>query len=549
LALSPAVGIAPRRMWKEMTRLLVVLMGFMGAGKTTIGYLLAEKLGLPFVDIDILIEHRTRRRVVDIFADDGEEYFRRLEHETIVETLSGPAAVVALGGGAVEHPATRVALEAVMGVHLEVSYEEAMLRIGKDSLRPMMRRPDIGDIYKRRLPIYEGAAKLAVRTDTLRPEEIVLDLLGHLVAPRSVPPGSRSVLVAPMGGAHQVHIGAAIASELDSLLPRASSIGRCFVVSAGGDRAPADALVARLGDLAGYEPSRFDVPVGESANHFAVVEQLSTWLAASEARRDDLLIGVGGEDVCYLTGFVASTYNRGMPLALVPTTLHGQADAAIGGKNGIRLSEGGNLSGTIHQPVVVVSDVELSAQRRGYGYRTGLAEMAKHAIIADPALLDALEEQAELVVRGDLEVLVDLLARSTAVKAAIVTADQREQGERIQLNYGHTFGRAFERLLPPGPDRHGDSVALGMVAAGYLAARLDRIDRSVVEVHRRVLGRLGLSTRLSVSPEEMDDAWRRSRRAASEPRFVLLNGAGVAEGRLTADRDQLAGALADLAAG
>jgi len=205
--------------------LLIVLMGFMGAGKTTIGYLLAEKLGLPFVDVDILIEHRTRRRVVDIFAEDGEAAFRRMEHETIVETLSGPAAVVALGGGAVEHPGTRQALDSVTGVHLEVSYEEALLRIGRDDLRPMMQRPDIGEIYRRRLPVYHGAAKLAVRTDGRRPEDIVLGLLELLVAPRSVPPGSRSVLVAPMGGAHQVHIGAGIATDLAALLPRATSVG------------------------------------------------------------------------------------------------------------------------------------------------------------------------------------------------------------------------------------------------------------------------------------------------------------------------------------
>ena len=529
--------------------MLIVLMGFMGAGKTTIGDLLAEKLGLPFVDIDILIEHRTRRRVVDIFAEDGEAAFRRMEHETIVETLAGPPAVIALGGGAVEHPGTRQALEAVTGVHLEVSYEEALLRIGKDDLRPMMRRPDIGEIYQRRLPVYHGVAKLAVRTDGRRPEDIVLGLLELLVAPRSVPAGSRSVLVAPMGGAHQVHIGGGIATELAALLPRATSVGRCFVVSTGGDRAPADALVARLREDRGPEPAQLDLAASAPTDGFAAVEQLSQWLAEREASRDDLLVGVGGEDACYLAGFVAATYNRGMPLALVPTTLHGQADAAVGGKNGVRLPSGGNLSGTIHQPVVVVSDVELAVEHRDDGFRTGLAEVAKHAVIADPDLLDLLEERAEQAVGGDVDVLVDLLARSTAVKAAIVTADQREQGERIQLHYGHTFGRAFEQLLPPGPDRHGHAVSLGMVAAGFLSARLGRIDRSLIERHRRVLDRLGLPTRLSVTLDEMDVAWRRSRRAAGEPRFVLLNGAGVAEGRIPAGRDELVGALADLAAG
>ncbi len=528
--------------------MLVVLMGFMGAGKTTIGYLLAEKLGLPFVDIDILIEHRTRRRVVDIFAEDGEVAFRQMEHDTIVEALGGPPAVVALGGGAVEHSGTRDALAGVMGIHLEVSYEEALLRIGKDALRPMMRRPDIGEIYERRLPVYHDAAKLAVRTDGRRPEDIVLELLEHLVAPRSVPAGSRSVLVAPMGGAHKVHIGGGIATQLAWLLPQASSTGRCFVVSAGADRSAAEALVRHLADDTDQEPAHVDVPAGESANPFAVVEQLSQWLAASESRRDDLLVGVGDEDLCYLTGFVAAIYNRGMPLALLPTTLHGQADAAIGGKNGVHLPGGGNLSGTIHQPVVVVNDVDLAVAHRGHGFRTGLAEVAKHAIIADQVLLAALEHRSERAVEGDVDVLVDLLARSTAVKAAIVTADQREQGERVQLHYGHTFGRAFEQLLPPGPDRHGDAVSLGMVAAGFLAAHLGRIDLSVVELHRRVLGALGLPTRLAVSLEEMERAWRRSRRAGSELRFVLLNAAGVAEGNVGAAPNQVAAALADLAA-
>lgn len=529
--------------------MLVVLMGFMGAGKTTIGYLLAEKLGLPFVDIDILIEHRTRRRVVDIFAEDGEAAFRDMEHATIVEALGGPPAVVALGGGAVEHCGTRDALKSVTGIHLEVSYDEALLRIGNDALRPMMRRPDIGQIYERRLPIYHDAAKLAVRTDGRRPEDIVLDLLDQLVAPRSVPSGSRSVLVAPMGGAHKVHIGGGIATQLASLLPQASPPGRCFVVSTTTDGRTADALVRELADATEGEPAHVEVPAGQSASPLAVVEQLSQWLAASEARRDDLVVGVGDEDLCYLTGFVAATYNRGMPLALLPTTLHGQADAAIGGKNGVRLPGGGNLSGTIHQPVVVVSDVQLAVAHRSHGFRTGLAEVAKHAIIGDPSLLATLEERSEQAVQGDVAVLVDLLARSTAVKAAIVTADQREQGERIQLHYGHTFGRAFEQLLAPGPDRHGDAVSLGMVAAGLLAAQLGRIDRSVVEVHRRVLGALGLPTRLAVPLDEMEDAWRRSRRGASEPRFVLLNAAGVAEGNVVARPDRVAAALADLAAG
>ncbi|MGC8511952.1 MAG: shikimate kinase [Acidimicrobiales bacterium] len=160
--------------------MIVVLMGFMGAGKTTVGCMLAEKLGLPFVDIDILVEQRSGRRVRDIFSEDGETEFRRLEHETIVEVLSGTDAVVALGGGAVEHPGTREALRSATAVHLEVSYEEALLRIGNDDLRPMMARPDIRDVYDRRLGAYSEAADFSVKTDLRRPEEVVEELAGNL---------------------------------------------------------------------------------------------------------------------------------------------------------------------------------------------------------------------------------------------------------------------------------------------------------------------------------------------------------------------------------
>ena len=120
---------------------MIVLVGFMGAGKTTIGYLLAEKLGVPFVDIDILIERVGRRSISQIFEESGEGTFRQIEHEMIVETLNGPDAVIALGGGAVEHPGTRLALDSALVVYLEVNYDEAVLRIGHDTYRPMMATP------------------------------------------------------------------------------------------------------------------------------------------------------------------------------------------------------------------------------------------------------------------------------------------------------------------------------------------------------------------------------------------------------------------------
>ena len=159
---------------------VIVLVGFMGAGKTTVGRLVAGKLGLPFTDSDFVIEDRAGKPVREIFADHGEPAFRQLEHEVIADLLGGPGSVLALGGGAAAHPGTRDLLAAVPVAYLRVSYAEAMSRVGGDSGRPMLARPDIGELYAERDPLYAAAATLTVDTDGRSPEEIALDILAAL---------------------------------------------------------------------------------------------------------------------------------------------------------------------------------------------------------------------------------------------------------------------------------------------------------------------------------------------------------------------------------
>jgi len=160
---------------------VIVLVGFMGAGKTTVGHLLSERLGLPFVDSDLVIEQRAGRPVPQIFAEDGEPAFRALEHEVIADLLDGPDLVLALGGGAAEHPATRERLATAQVVYLEVGYAEAMLRVGTDEYRPMLHRPDLDTVYRRRLGVYREVATLTVATDGRRPEAVSQDVVAQLV--------------------------------------------------------------------------------------------------------------------------------------------------------------------------------------------------------------------------------------------------------------------------------------------------------------------------------------------------------------------------------
>ncbi len=159
---------------------MIVLVGFMGAGKTTIGQLLAERLGLPFTDSDQVIEQRAGRPVAQIFAEDGEPAFRALEHQVIADLLDGPALVLALGGGAAEHPGTRERLAAAKVVYLQVGYEQALHRVGGDPSRPLLARPDLAATYQRRLPVYAGIATLTVPTDGRAPGAIGADILARL---------------------------------------------------------------------------------------------------------------------------------------------------------------------------------------------------------------------------------------------------------------------------------------------------------------------------------------------------------------------------------
>ena len=263
--------------------------------------------------------------------------------------------------------------------------------------------------------------------------------------------------------------------------------------------------------------------------------------------RDDLVIAVGGEATGDIAGFVAATFNRGMRLALVPTTLAAQADSAVGGKNAINLGLGRNLVGTIHQPVVVISDIEVACANAGRGFKAGLAEIAKHALISPSDLLGYLQGARAEVVGRDPDAVCAAATRSVEIKADIVSRDERERGDRLFLNYGHTFAHAIELVRDTTADDQGESVALGMMAAAYLAFRQGRIPESVVDQHRQLIAGLGLPVSGEFKLQDLQQAWMRDKKYRHGIRFVVLNALGRPESGVTADEATLEQVLTDLA--
>ena len=521
---------------------MIVLVGFMGAGKTTVGRTLAARLRLPFADVDASVEARAGVSIAELFERDGEAGFRRLESEVARELLQGPDGVVALGGGALGDPAIATALEWATVVWLDVSFGEAMRRVGKSTERPLLRRTDPRALYDSRRAAYERIADLTVTVDQRTAAEIAEEIAASVGAPDAS--GAARVTVELGDRSYDVVVGEGLVGRLAEITPPPPDAEKVFLVTHPElEPHAADALSSL--SSAGLKTHTLTVPVGEGSKSLASATFLLAELAELGAHRHDLVVGFGGGVVTDLAGFVASTYHRGMPIVHVATTLLAQVDAAIGGKTAVNLPQGKNLAGTFHQPRAVVCDVSILRTLPSEELAAGLAEVVKYGLIADPELLMLVEEKAREVFAGDAEVLGEIVRRSAAIKAEVVARDETEGGPRAYLNYGHTFGHAIEHVTARSavPLRHGEAVALGMMAAAYAAHELGRIDEAAVAAHRRALEAAHLPVSATFHLEDLEEAWRHDKKYRRGVRFVVLGGLGRPEAGVAVDDDTLRRAL------
>ena len=511
---------------------MIVLVGFMGAGKSTVGRLLAERTDARFVDADEHITATTGRKISEIFETEGEVAFRRIEADAIAALLADRPEVLALGGGALGDERTRAALKASdsIVVHLDVSADEAEVRVGEDAERPMLARSDLATLASERRVAYLAAADLSIPVDGRDP----VDIAGSIAQLADI----ERVDAVVAGVKRPVYVGDGSCLVLGSL-PVAREAEKVFVVSH-----PSLESIATSVSRSVSNAETLMVPEGETSKTLGGAAILYERLAASAAHRHDLIIGVGGGVVTDLAAFVASTYNRGMPVVHVPTTLLGMVDAAIGGKTGVNLPAGKNLVGTFHQPSAVICDTSVLSTLPAPEFTAGLAEVAKYGFISEPRILDILERGLAAV----QENIEDIVLTSARIKCSVVARDERESGLRETLNYGHTFAHAIEVTGGYGSIRHGEAVSLGMMAAAHLAAVLGRLDETSVDRHRGVLEAVGLPVRASLDIEELDRAWVRDKKYRGGVRFVLLSRLGHAEIGIVAPRGALIEALERLAA-
>jgi len=350
---------------------------------------------------------------------------------------------------------------------------------------------------------------------------------------------------------YDVVVGSALLRELPILL--GERVQRVAIVCPAALSATAEAIRMDL-IASGYNAIWLEVPDGEQAKISEVAEFCWGVLGQAGFTRTDAIVGVGGGATTDLAGFVAATWLRGVRYVTMPTTVLGMVDAAVGGKTGINIDAGKNLVGAFHEPAGVLCDLNALETLPHHDLVAGLAESVKCGLVRDPAILDLVLADPREATRWDSPVLREVIERSIAVKATVVSADLRERigggalGREL-LNYGHTFGHAIEQVERY-QWRHGAAISVGMVYVAELARLSGLLDDEGVALHRQILGELGLPTSYTGgSWEELLAVMRRDKKTRGDLlRFVVLRGLGHPEVLEGPDPAILSAAYAEVSA-
>ncbi|HEV7750464.1 MAG TPA: bifunctional shikimate kinase/3-dehydroquinate synthase [Baekduia sp.] len=498
---------------------LTVVIGFMGAGKTTLARELAAARGVEHVDTDALLVQRFGRSIEAVFDAEGEAAFRAAEEEVVLALLDarppGAEPVISLGGGAVLSERVQAALAGhttvLLDVGLDVAWERAAGRH-----RPLARDRDaFAALHADRHALYASLA------DAHLPQAdpgVVVRADAALRALADAPEGTRMAWAHAASGEYPVFVGRGV---LGMAVP--GRTGRAFAVT---DSSVGELHLASLRDLAGV----IEIPPGEQHKTLQTAERVWHAMVQQGVTRADHVVALGGGVVGDLAGFCASAYQRGLPIVQAPTTVVSQVDSAYGGKTGVDLPEAKNYVGAYHQPAAVLVDTQTLATLPPEEHAAGYAEVLKTALIAGGPLWD------HIAAGGDVDDATIFACART--KLAVVAADERDGGRRQVLNLGHTIGHALEVTLGYGTLRHGEAVGLGLLAALRLSDRAE-LRAQVAEL----LDDHGLPTTLegqAVDPEAIVAATRLDKKRTSQARtpFVLVRAPGdVVHGQDVADDD------------
>ena len=459
----------------------IFLYGPPGSGKSTVGKLLAQSLDIPFVDLDSEIEKSAGKTIPQIMDEQGKPAFRDQEAAALLSMTKKSPRVIAVGGGALLRDKNRrCAEENGQVIFLEANVSTLLKQLSKgENKRPLLTgdvKNKLESLLTRRDEHYKSFP-LRMKVDDQSIEQIVWKIQKLLGLFR----------VHGMGTTYDVVVQAKAIDSLGEILKSKSISGKLAVVSDSNVAPIYGERVLKPLREAGYSADLIVIPAGENFKTLDTVSSIWKSLLEHGLDRKSTIIALGGGVVGDMAGFAASTYMRGVNWVDIPTTLLSMADASLGGKTGFDLPEGKNLIGSFYPPKLVLADPQILKTLPEAELISGMAEAVKHGIISDPGLFNLCGRGLGWV-KNNLE---EIVKRAMAVKIKVIEEDPYEKDFRAALNLGHTVGHAVE-LVSRFQLRHGEAVAIGMVAEAKLAERLKVAGKGLAEAVVETLSALSL---------------------------------------------------------
>jgi shikimate kinase/3-dehydroquinate synthase len=522
----------------------IAIIGFSATGKTVIAQKVAECLNWKFIDTDDEIVKLSGKAISEIFKQDGEDKFRRLERQVLKQACHREQAVIATGGGAIVDPKNQdLLLETSVVVCLEAQPETIYQRLRHDALHsanPIVRPLLAGEKplerikqLKAKRQLYYTVADWTVHTDNLTVNEVSREVInGWQYINRSHDNQSSEADLAcrvrtPTAD-YPVFVGWGILGKLGERMKQAGLSGTANIISDETVFSIYGNAVKKTLEKAGFAVNACVVLPGEASKNIDQAIEIYDFLIEHRIERNDVIVALGGGMIGDLSGFVAATFLRGLPWLQVPTSLIAMTDASIGGKVAVDHPSGKNLIGAFYQPRLVLADVKTLTTLQQRELTSGWAEVIKHGLVLDADFFEFLQKKAKELVKLDRDVAVSVISRSAALKCRVVSEDEKETGIRTVLNYGHTVAHGLEAATSYGRFLHGEAVAIGMMAAARLSHRLGLLSTKAVERHQTLLQKFGLPTDCSgVALKDVLAAMELDKKVRSKAvRWVLLKDIG-----------------------
>tara|TARA_B110000116_G_scaffold141361_1_gene122523 strand:+ start:2424 stop:4064 length:1641 start_codon:yes stop_codon:yes gene_type:complete len=495
---------------------IIYIIGFSGTGKSASSQLASEALNWEYYDMDKIIENEEKRTISEMFETDGENWFREREAKLLSNLSKKTMCIISTGGGVpVSESNMKLMMQTGYVICLDASIEVIMKRLTQENIEGIQEssiRPKISDLSKEKITDFKlkrsefySKAHFTINTNYMSVEEVSNNIvyavekytdslnINHLNQFDTF-----CTTVKSKNNLYGVFVGVDIYNILPEVMKNILLKDKIFLLADEGSKKYMR-QIQKIFESSNIATTTLLIEEGEKSKSLSTASKIYEWLSSQHADRGDVLIGIGGGVVGDITGFVASSYMRGIKFILIPTTLLAMSDSSIGGKTAVDINNIKNLTGSFYNPSLVFSDLQSLKTLPKRQITSGWAELIKHGFIRDKELL---QDMLKIEDYFDLDTnLNSIIKRSIKIKGQIVSQDENEKyGHRIMLNYGHTLGHAIESSTNLERYTHGEAVSIGMAFAAKLSNYLDMLSDEDYLFHNKILVKFDLP----ISPTNID---------------------------------------------